>query len=891
MPDRTPDELLSAIHKEEAQAKRGRLKVFFGMSAGVGKTFEMLTQAHREKKAGVDVVVGVVETHKREETEALIQGLPSIPKKKIEYRGTTLDEMDLDAILARRPKLVLVDELAHTNAPGSRHEKRYQDVLDILEAGIDVYTTLNVQHIESRIDTVKTITGVSVRETVPDSVLDLATNIELIDIPPDLLLQRLSEGKVYLGEKAEQATKHFFQKGSLTALRELALRLTAERVDRELLEHRREKQIISPWKTVERLMVAVGASPSSEQLIRWTRRTASNLEARWVAVYVETDKPLIDEDKATLTKNLALAEELGAEIVTTSDTNVTRALLRVAQQRNITQIVVGKPVEGYLRKFLGDGSPVNQLIRESGDIDIYVVQGSKGVGRKISSLLRNKIYSPPRQYFISALAVISAVIIGSFLRSFVGYSSIGFLFLFSILVQSLLTGFGPTLMAATLSALLYDFIFIPPYFTFSVSKPSDVMLLLIFFVVAVVTGLLASRTRSRERSFQRRETHATALYHFSRELAETSSLNDVAEKISRGLGGLFSTDTAVYIRTDDYMFPDAPHPKSHWIPEQKERSIAHWVFENRQMAGRFTNTLRDAAGIHLPLIVADKICGVLSIRPRRTRVFTIDELALLEAFSNSAALAIEKELMSMTASKAKSLEESQKASQKLHKVILNSVSHELRTPLTAISGSASALLEEKIASNKESRRLLVTEIILASDRLGKLVENLLDMSRLESGHLKPKMSWIDVGDLISVVANEIKDPRSRKRISTAVSPDLPLLFADFVLMEQVLSNLTLNALTHTSDTAAIRISAGRFGNFIQILVEDEGPGLDPADLPQVFEKFYRASHSKPGGTGLGLSICKGFIEAQNGKIRAENREKTSGARFIIEMPIKEEANS
>lgn len=854
------------------------------MSAGVGKTYEMLTQAHREKKAGVDVVIGVVETHRREETEALVQGLPSIPKKKIEYRGTSLEEMDIDAILTRRPQLVLVDELAHTNAPGSRHEKRYQDVLDLLEAGINVYTTLNVQHIESRIDTVKSITGVSVRETVPDSVLDLATNIELIDIPPELLLQRLSEGKVYLGEKAEQATKHFFQKGSLTALRELALRLTAERVDRELQEHRREKQIISPWKTAERLMVAVGASPSSEQLIRWTRRTASNLEAPWVAVYVETDLPLIDEDKATLAKNLALAEQLGAEIVTTSDTDVTRALLRVAQQRNVTQIVVGKPVDGYFRRLLGESSPINRLIRESGDIDIYIVQGSKGLGRKVSSLLRSKITSPPQQYFIAGAVVCLAVITGVLIRSFVPYPSIGLLILFSILIQSLFTGFGPTFFAAALGASLYDFLFIPPYFTFYVTETSDIILLVVFFAVALVTGMLTTRIRNRERSFERQESHATALYHFSRALAETSSLDEVVRKIVQGLSTVFSTDIAVFVATESQKFPTVAHPESHWKPDAKETSIAQWAFDNKRMAGRFTDTLRDANGIHLPLIIGEKICGVLSVQPRRSRILTIDELALLEALNNSAALAIEKERMSHAASKAQTLEESEK----LHKVILSSVSHELRTPLTAISGSASALLDEKISSNKESMKLLINEIILASDRLSQLVENLLDMSRLESGHLKPKMDWLDVGDLVSVVANAIRDPRSRARISTQIESDLPLLFADFILMEQILSNLVLNALSHTPDSSLIRILATRSEQFIQICVEDEGPGLDPSDLPQIFEKFYRASHAKPGGTGLGLSICKGFVEAQGGQIKAENKNE-GGARFIVEMPIQQNA--
>lgn len=875
------DQLLETIKQQEVKRARGRLKVFLGMSAGVGKTFEMLSQAQALLKSGVDVVVGVVETHGRKETEAILSGLTIIPRKKISYRDVQLEEMDLDAILARKPELVLVDELAHTNVPTSRHEKRYQDVLEILEAGINVFTTINIQHIESRKDIVQSITGVFIREAVPDSIFDVADHVELVDLPPDALLQRLQEGKVYLGEKAQAARESFFTKGNLTALRELSLRLTAERVDHELRDFVREKIILSPHKTSEKLMVAVAATQSSERLIRWTRKTAYNLESPWVAVYVETKHKLTDEERGILRQNLNLAKELGAEIVTTADVDVTRALLRTAKQRSVTQIIVGKPTRNLLHRVFGETSPLQRLIEESGDIDIHVVNVGKSVPRPISELMRKNFESRPKDYLYAVITLVAAIIVGLLCQSFISYSAVGLLLLLVILVQGVYLGRGPILVSAALGAILWNFLFIPPKYTFFVSRFEDVLLLLIFFVGAIVTGTLAAKTSAREKTYRSRELYAAALYLFSRQLSKTRSIDEIVEQMVKSLTGLFSTDIAVFVRTPEGKFPTAAHPKSGWQPEEKERTIADWAFNNLRMTGRFTDTLSEAEALHMPLLAGAGATGVVSIRPRRRRVIIADQIALLESFSSSAAIALEKEFLSASDARAKASEEAER----LHKALLHSISHELRTPITAIAGASSGLWNKKIALDDKSRENLLKEIDTANDRMNRLVANLLDMSRLESGHLRPKLEWCEPNDIVAAVIDEIRDPKEKSRIEIQGLSDLPMIYCDFVLTEQALLNVVHNAIFHTPAGSRITIVGTQTEEFINIKVEDEGAGFNEEDIVRVYEKFFRVNPSSTGGLGLGLSIVKGFMEAQGGAVHVENRRE-GGARVTLQFPHK-----
>lgn len=877
-----PDQLLEKIHKASAAEGKGRLQIFLGMAPGVGKTYAMLEAAQKLRQAGHNVVVGIVETHGRPETERLLEHLPVLARRRVEYKGTALSEMDLDAVLALKPEYVLVDELAHTNAPGSRHTKRYQDVLTLLDAGIHVLTTVNVQHIASRADIVKSITGTTVRETVPDSLLDAAEKIKLVDLHEDDLLTRLGEGKVYLGEdRAARASQHFFRKGNLTALREMALRLTAERVDHDLSHYMRENRIEGPWKSTERLLVAVGASPTSEQLIRWTRRTAYNLGAPWIAVYVETPRKLSPEDQKLLAANLALARELKGELVTAADVDVTRALLRIARQRNVTQIVVGKPVAGYLKRFLGDPSPVNRLIRESGDIDVYVVNGGKGRGPDLSYLVRSKLYSESRQYLTALLVVGIVTSLSYLIAPLMGYWGLGLVMLLGTLTQALFTGRGPILLTAALSAVLWNYLFIPPKFTFMITRTEDFLLLLVYFTAALVTGTLTHRIRSRERAFEDREKRAVALYDFARELMTLQSVSDIAAKATALLKKVFASDIVLFLRGREGALQrlELSAPGA-WRPSDKEYGVAVVALESRKMAGWSTDTLSQAEALYLPLVVSNEAVGVLGFRPQGTSI-SIDQKSLLETLAYQTAVALERELLLDSAAKAQVLEESER----LHKSLLNSISHELRTPISAITGSVGQLIEGDAAENPKLREALFQEISQGANRLNRLVSNLLDMSRLESGYLKARPEWIDLNDVINVVLNSLKWRAAEHHLEAKFAPNLPLAFADFVLLEQALKNLVHNALFHTPAGTRIEVESAQVGADLLLRVRDSGPGIPEGELAKVFEKFYRLPQAQAGGTGLGLSIARGFVEAQGGRLTAQ-ANPAGGVVFTIALPVK-----
>lgn len=872
-----PDALLASLNRAEQRANRGRLKVFFGMSPGVGKTYAMLRAAQQELHEGVDVVVGIVETHGRTETEALLAGLPVIPRKEIAYRDITLTEMDLEAILARRPAVVLVDEFAHTNAPGSRHPKRYQDVVELLDAGLDVYTTLNVQHIESRADAVRQITGANVHETVPDSVFELADEIELIDLTPETLLERLREGKVYLGDRATAAAEGFFKDTHLTALRELALRFVAERVDKRLRELRGTSAVKTVWRSGERLLVAVGPSPSSTQLVRWTRRMAAAQGAPWVAVSVESSRPLDVEAKRRLEQNLALARELGAEVVVTHDDDVADALLRVALQNNATQIVVGKSRNPRWRDLLTGGNLVDRLLRLSGPIDLYVVPAERAAEKPSAWLdWRPDTLSPVQEYGEVAGVLAALTLAGWFIVSFTGYTVVGLLYLLAVIALSLRVGRGPMLMAGILSALAWNFVFIPPLFTFAIAKFEDGMMFGTYFVVALIAGHLTARIRRQERNERLREERATALYHLTQALSAARTLDDAVFAALRQADELFAGQSALLLGNGGAAL--TPHFAGSFTLTDKERGVADWVWHHRKKAGRFTDTLPSAEGFHVPLVREDVALGVLVIRVPTHASLTLAQRDLAESFATQLALLVEREHLRAAGEREKLLAESEK----LHRALLDGVSHELKTPLAVLSAAAESLLTADAAT----RATLATEIRTATRRLNRLVSNLLDQTRLESGALKPKLDWCDAHDLLNAALDGVRESLDGHPFESAIPSDFPLFRADFALMEQVIANLLLNAALHTPAGTPIFLAAGvdHTRARISFTVADRGPGLPAAMRERLFQKFQRGDAARAGGLGLGLSIIRGFVAAQGGEIVA-GENPGGGAVFTVYLPF------
>lgn len=873
-----PDELLAAIQKTENRQQRGKLKIFFGMAAGVGKTYAMLDNARRRKDEGVDVVVGYVETHKRAETDALINGLEIIPRQKLEYHGATLEEMDTDAIIARKPQLVLVDELAHTNVAGARHVKRYQDVIELLEYGFNVYTTVNVQHFESRADTVKQITGITVHETVPDSILDLADEVELIDLSPDDLRKRLAEGKVYTADRADLAANNFFRMGNLTALREMSLRLTAEHVDHQLHDYMQVKRISGPWKSGERLMVAVGPTPFSEQLIRWTRRVAYNLEAPWIAAYVETAQGLSPERKALLAENLAFARDLGGEVLVSAGNDIDVSLLQLARQRNVTQIVVGKPMSSRWQRFVRGGSLVDKLVKASGDIDIFVVTGDKGEERTSRlSFLQPVSHSSWRQYFVAFFVIAIVTALDLLALRWMSYEAVGLTELFAVLLIAVYLGRGPALLAAGLSAIIWNFLFITPRFTFEISRLQDIILFSMYFVIAIFTGNMTSRIRTQERQARYNADRTLALYTLAHETATAVNMDDVLRTGVNQIGQMFAAEVAILLPRESKLERKA-HPSSTLTVEDKDYSVATWVFDNGKAAGRFTNTLPSSTAHFLPLLTPNRTVGVIGIRTRQNERLSFDEEALLETFSNQIALVIERELLDEAAEQSAMLQESER----LYTTLLNSISHELRTPIATIMGASSSLLDPQTGANEQVRAELTNDIHDAADRLNRLVENLLDMSRLDSGRLKLKRDWCDVSDVIGVAVKRDENCLRHRPVTIQIAPNLPLVQMDFVMMEQVIINLLDNICNYTPVGTRVGVTAELKDHWLVITVADTGPGLGE-DVERVFEKFYRVPGTATGGTGLGLSICRGLVEAHGGTLTAKNRE-TGGAQFMIRLP-------
>jgi two-component system, OmpR family, sensor histidine kinase KdpD len=889
---RDPDELLRRVQEQERRASRGKLVIFFGGAPGVGKTYAMLEAARSERDLKRDVVIGVVETHGRYETGALVIGLELLPRKKVEYKGATLNEFDLDGALARKPGLILIDELAHTNAPGMRHAKRWQDVEELLDAGIDVYTTLNVQHIESLNDVVAQVTGVVVRETVPDRLLEDASEVRLVDLPPDELLERLAEGKVYLPDQAQRAVENFFRKGNLIALRELALRATAERVDAQMRVYRTEHGIQRVWPAGERLLVGVSPSPTSARLLRGARRMAASLHAEWVAVYVETPASvrLSETARQRVAENLRLAEQLGADTVTLSGENGAEEMLSYARAHNVTKVVVGKPSHARWRDLLGP-SFLDQMVRASGGIDVYVISGDDAEDRPAAAAEtapRSRLdYGP---YGVGAAVTAAATCICWFTFLHGQLADVVMVYLLGIIVVAMRFGYGPSIACAVLSVAALDFFFIPPVFSFAVSDLGHVVTFAVMFVVALVISSLAQRVRDQASAARQRERRTANLYDMTRELASTPMTRNLAAVAVRHVSEIFDAKVALLLDGGEGPLVNAARGASAqhdtdehtFEPDAKESGVVEWVWSHDKPAGLCTDTLPSSSALYVPLRDARGKVGVLGVRPNdRHRFVDPEQRALLDLFATQVASALERARLAEDAQRV----QLQMQTERLRSSLLSSVSHDLRTPLAVITGAASALVDARPEVGPEVRRELSETIHEEAQRLNRLVRNLLDMTKITSGAMKVAKEWQPLEEVVGAALGRLNELLSGRPIDVRLPADLPLVPIDAVLIEQVFINILENAAKYTPKGSPIEISAARDEGSVVVSVKDRGPGIPKEHLDDIFAKFYRLPREgEGGGAGLGLAICRGIVETHGGSIWAENREG-GGASFSFTIPI------
>ncbi|MDB5984972.1 MAG: sensor histidine kinase KdpD [Nevskia sp.] len=902
----SPEALLEEVQKE----RRGKLKIFLGAAPGVGKTYEMLLAAHKKKADGIDVAVGIVETHGRKETEALIAGLEILPRKAVEYKGRELHEMDIDAILKRRPALVLVDELAHTNAEGSRHPKRYQDVEELRAAGIDVYSTLNIQHIESLNDVVARITRVRIRETIPDSVFDTADDVEVIDLTPDELIQRLREGKVYAGQQAQRALDHYFKPGNITALRELALRRTAERVDDQMRQYMRKHAIRDIWAASERILVCINESQGAASLVRAAKRVADRLDGVWFAIYFETARThqLSESERDRVANTMRLAEQLGAETMTLPGTRrIADDVLAFARDNNITQIVVGKSARPWWFELM-HGSVVHELVKRPSGINVHVLAEAnedkeRGRGKaaakdddghpqrpaptgrhgyRVGS--RQDLQERALGYFYSAAMVGAATLLGRAVLALVDLPNISIVFLAAVLWSAARYGLRPSLFTSVLSTFCYSFFFAEPLYTFNIADPSQVLALVFFCIAGALTSTLTSRERLHASIAGEQAKTTAELFVFSRKLAGIRKLDTLLAATAGQVANMLKVDAML-------LLPDGPAavlklaasaPDGAAL-DAADLAAATWCWEHNQPTGRGTDTLPGTRRLFLPLRTGQGKVGVIGVsRAAPGFLLTPPERRLLDALVDLAAIATERIRLAKDVDQARMLAETEK----LRSALLTSISHDLRTPLASIIGSISSLRSYGTLYTEETREEMLATALDEAERLNRYVANLLDMTQLDAGALVPNKQSCDLQDLVNTAVRRCGKQLSNHKIRLNIPPNLPLLILDDVLMEQVLVNLLDNAAKYTPAGSQIEIGASRHKFSLAVSVRDEGPGIPEEDLPRVFDKFFRvrqASDRGRSGTGLGLAICRGFVEAMGGRIYARNRNDRSGAEFIIEF--------
>jgi two-component system sensor histidine kinase KdpD len=876
-----PDALLRRVQAEEARQTEGKLKVFFGANPGVGKTYAMLEAAHEQRREGIDVVIGVVETHGRAETEALVDGLETLPRRAVDYRGTVLQEFDLDAALARRPAVILIDELAHSNAPGLRHAKRWQDVQELLKAGITIYTTVNVQHLESLNDVVAKITGVRVRETVPDSILERADDVELIDLPPDDLLQRLKDGKVYVPEQIQHAIHNFFAKGNLIALRELALRRTAERVDQQMEVYRRDHAVVRTWPAAETIIVCVNTKPRGPRLIRAARQMAADLHAKWIAVYVQIPRHLRlpQSERDRLMQTLRLAEQLGAETVMLTGEHVAQEILSYARSRNATKIIVGKPIRAPWKEWLF-GSVVSDLVHQSGEIDIYVITGTAGEGQPpVHRTLQRT--SDVQAYGYAVSWVLCATSIAWLMFPYFASANLIMMYLIAVVAVAIGWGRGPSVVASVLSVAMFDFFFVPPYYSFAVSDFQYLLTFGVMLVVALVISNLAVRLQQQAELARYRERQTGVLYTMSRDLATHRGTGMLAQLAAQHLRDVFDAQVAIFLADADKRVQLQRGELLFFELDPKEAGVAQWVCDHSERAGLGTDTLPGASALYLPLVCSTGPIGVIALRPK-SAVLLLDpeQLHLLESLVNQVALALERTRLSDEAQQAHVRAETER----MRNAILSSVSHDLRTPLATITGAASSLVEGQDELNSATRQDLARSIYREADRLDRLLKNILDMMRLEVGAIRLSKEWHPLDEVIGAALARLEGRLRDHTVKTAIPADLPLVLVDGVLLEQVVINLVDNAVKYAPAGTAIDLVASATEHQVVVEVADRGPGIHSGEESRIFDKFYRGRLAREGGVGLGLTICRGIIEAHGGRILVENRSG-GGALFRFSIPL------
>jgi two-component system, OmpR family, sensor histidine kinase KdpD len=872
-----PDALLDRIKQEEQRAQRGKLKIFFGASAGVGKTFAMLSAARQLRNQAVDIVIGIIETHGRSETAALLEGFEQIPLQALAYRDRTLQEFDLDAALARKPQLILVDELAHSNVTGSRHPKRWQDVEELLAAGIDVYTTVNVQHIESLNDIVGGITGIRVWETVPDRVFDEAAEVVVVDLPPDELLQRLREGKVYIAQQAERAINNFFRKGNLIALRELALRRTADRIDDEMREYRQQQSVEPVWQTRESLLVCIGSGDSEEKLIRSAARLANKLNAPWHAIYVETPQlqRLSSSHRQRILKTLKLAQDMGAETATLPGTDIAAAVTQYARGHNLAKIVIGRT---HTHLYSWRRSLAARIGGLAPDLDIIHIARDESYTR-VERDDNNAEVSAIKwlDYFLAAFGCAVATAIASGLYPFVELTNIAMIFLLAVVLVAVYFGRGPAVLAALLSVASFDFFFVPPRFSFAVSDVQYLLTFAVMLTVALITGQLTAGSRYQARVAMSREMRMHALYEMSRELSAALMLEQIAEIASRFIESSFNAKSVLVIADDNDKLRTPLGGAALTI----DLGIAQWAFDHGEPAGTGTDTLPGSTILYLLLRAPMRFRGVLAVEPRSARWLLIPEQRrLLDTFSSLIAIAVERVHYVDIAQRTTV----QIESERLRNSLLSALSHDLRTPLTAVLGLTEYLSIIKPELSAEQQEVVLS-IRDETRRMTALVNNLLDMGRLQAGEVKLNKQWQPLEEVVGATLATTSNLLNKHTVTVNLAADLPLLEFDAVLIERVFFNLLENAQKYTPVGSRIEVNAAVKNDCVEIAVEDNGPGLPSGMEEQVFEKFTRGQkESTTAGVGLGLAICRAIVNAHRGRIWAE-KSHLGGARFIFTLPL------
>jgi two-component system sensor histidine kinase KdpD len=888
-----PDELLARVEREREQALRGKLKIFFGAAAGVGKTYAMLLAAREKRADNIDIVIGLVETHGRKDTAALLEGLEILPDKKITYRNTVLHEFDLDAALKRKPSIIVVDELAHSNVQGSRHPKRWQDVEELLEAGIDVYTALNVQHLESLNDDIGQISGVRVWETVPDTVFEQASEIELVDLPPDELLTRLKEGKVYLPQQAEHAIENFFRKGNLIALRELALRHTANRVDAQMLDYRDDHFIRDVWQVRERVLVCISANPLAERLVRAGKRLATSLRCEWLAVYVETPElqRLPAGKRDDVLKMLRLAEQLGGETLTLSSPIISDAIIKLCRERNITKIVIGKPTRRGWKRWVF-GSVVDVLIAEAHNINLYLLGSPLHERRRAVRSNSWRMLSPSRfgqrwskqkwGYFWAIVITVLNTFLARLMHGQLELANLIMLFLLGVVFIASRFGRSPSILASILGVAVFDLFFVTPYFSFSVSDTQYLITLIAMLTVAMVISNLTANVRSQAKVAAHRERRATVLYAMTKELAASQSESEIIHTAVRHIYTEFGSYNVILLSDNEGR---VVYPSETSMPESlhnADTSVAQWVLDHNEIAGQGTNTLAGAKAVYFPLSNEKEVLGVLALLPvNLRRIFLPEQQKLLDTFLRQIAQAMTRVRLVETARKNQLAMEAEH----LRNSLLSSISHDLRTPLATIIGSASTLVEDDGHLTATDQLELSRAIYDEAQRMSNLVNNILDMARLDAGVVELNKQWHPVEEIIGTVLTRLQKSLAGRNVRVMLPDGLPMIHADAVMIEQVLINLLENALRYTPPGTDFEIMVETTVQAVEISVADYGNGI-PAGLEhRLFEKFYRVRHEEAqSGVGLGLAICKAIVEVHGGSISVTNRQDGKGAIFTFVIP-------